>query len=60
MLSLDKDKLLAPYLREAGLTPKKESYTNWGKPGLDIHIGAHTYLYWPWCMPLPVIRKWRR
>lgn len=41
MLALDPDKLLAPYLREAGFTPKKESYGNWENTGLDGHIGGH-------------------
>lgn len=41
MLSLDPDRLLAPYLREAGLTPKKPSYENWENTGLDGHIGGH-------------------
>lgn len=26
---LDPDRLLSPFLREAGLEPKAESYTNW-------------------------------
>ena len=41
MMALDPDKLLAPYLREAGLTPKAESYGNWENSGLDGHIGGH-------------------
>lgn len=41
ILELDPDKLLAPFLREAGLDPKKESYTNWENSGLDGHIGGH-------------------
>jgi len=41
MLSLDADRLLAPYLREAGLSPKKENYPNWENTGLDGHIGGH-------------------
>lgn len=41
MLSLDPDRLLAPYLREAGLTPRKRSYENWENTGLDGHIGGH-------------------
>ena len=28
-------------LREAGLTPKAPSYTNWENTGLDGHIGGH-------------------
>ncbi|TWI94791.1 hypothetical protein JN11_04572 [Mucilaginibacter frigoritolerans] len=41
MLALDPDRLLAPYLTEAGLTPKKKSYGNWENTGLDGHIGGH-------------------
>ena len=41
ILELDADRLLAPYLREAGLTPKAESYGNWENTGLDGHIGGH-------------------
>jgi len=41
LLELDADRLLAPFLREAGLTPKAESYTNWENTGLDGHIGGH-------------------
>ncbi|WP_442590830.1 beta-L-arabinofuranosidase domain-containing protein [Pedobacter sp. AW31-3R] len=41
MLSLDPDRLLAPFLREAGLAAKKESYPNWENTGLDGHIGGH-------------------
>ncbi len=41
ILELDADRLLAPFLREAGLTPKAPSYTNWENTGLDGHIGGH-------------------
>lgn len=41
LLALDADRLLAPFLREAGLTPKAKSYTNWENTGLDGHIGGH-------------------
>ncbi|MDQ0638218.1 DUF1680 family protein [Pedobacter sp. W3I1] len=41
MLSLNADRLLAPYLREAGLQPKAASYGNWENTGLDGHIGGH-------------------
>lgn len=41
ILAMQPDRLLAPYLREAGLTPKAESYTNWENTGLDGHIGGH-------------------
>jgi len=41
MLAMVPDRLLAPYLREAGLTPKAPSYTNWENTGLDGHMGGH-------------------
>src|SRR5690606_4720437 len=41
LLELNADRLLAPYLKEAGLTPKAENYTNWENTGLDGHIGGH-------------------
>lgn len=41
LLELDADRLLAPFLREAGLPPKKASYGNWENTGLDGHIGGH-------------------
>jgi hypothetical protein len=41
IMQLDPDKLLAPFLREAGLKPKAESYPNWENTGLDGHIGGH-------------------
>jgi DUF1680 family protein len=41
MLSLDADRLLAPYVREAGLPAKAISYGNWENTGLDGHIGGH-------------------
>ncbi len=39
LLQYDVDRLLSSYLKEAGLTPKGESYENW--IGLDGHIGGH-------------------
>ncbi|WP_208420101.1 glycoside hydrolase family 127 protein [Paraflavitalea devenefica] len=41
MLSLDPDRLLAPFRREAGLPAKAASYGNWENTGLDGHIGGH-------------------
>ncbi|MCH1920707.1 glycoside hydrolase family 127 protein [Shewanella sp. A3A] len=38
---LQPDKLLSPFLREAGLPVKAESYGNWENTGLDGHIGGH-------------------
>ncbi|MBR2064731.1 MAG: glycoside hydrolase family 127 protein [Bacteroidales bacterium] len=50
LLGINPDRLLAPYLKEAGLEPKAENYTNWENTGLDGHIGGHylsalTYMY---------------
>lgn len=50
LMSLNPDRLLAPYLKEAGLQPKAENYTNWENTGLDGHIGGHylsalSYMY---------------
>ncbi len=39
LLKYNVDRLLAPYRKEAGLTPKGESYANW--IGLDGHVGGH-------------------
>ena len=39
LLAYDCDRLLAPYLKEAGLTPKGKPYPNWD--GLDGHVGGH-------------------
>ena len=41
IMEMDPDRLLAPFLREAGLEPKAESYPNWENTGLDGHIGGH-------------------
>lgn len=41
ILALDPDKLLAPYLLEAGLPTKADRYGNWESIGLDGHIGGH-------------------
>ena len=50
LLSLDPDRLLAPYMKGAGLKPKAENYSNWENTGLDGHIGGHylsalSYMY---------------
>jgi DUF1680 family protein len=39
LLKYDVDRLLAPYLKEAGLPEKAKSYPNW--EGLDGHVGGH-------------------
>ncbi len=41
ILALSPDKLLAPYLIDAGLPVKAERYGNWESSGLDGHIGGH-------------------
>jgi len=40
-LALDVDRLLAPFLREAGLPAVAVSYGNWESSGLDGHIAGH-------------------
>lgn len=50
LLAINPDRLLAPYLKEAGLAPKAENYPNWENTGLDGHIGGHylsalSYMY---------------
>lgn len=39
LLKYDVDRLLAPYLKEAGLPEKAKSYPNW--EGLDGHVAGH-------------------
>ncbi|PKD19691.1 glycosyl hydrolase [Salegentibacter salinarum] len=41
ILELNPDKLLAPFLAEAGLEPRAQSYTNWENTGLDGHTAGH-------------------
>ncbi len=41
LLSLDPDRLLAPFRREAGLPLQAPSYGNWESSGLDGHMGGH-------------------
>lgn len=41
ILALDVDRLLVPFLREAGLPVKAKAYGNWESSGLDGHIGGH-------------------
>ena len=41
ILELNPDKLLAPYLIDAGLPLKAKRYGNWESSGLDGHIGGH-------------------
>lgn len=37
----DLNRLLAPFEREAGITPQAKAYGNWESSGLDGHIGGH-------------------
>jgi len=41
LLSLDPERLLAPFRREAGLPVPVASYGNWESSGLDGHMGGH-------------------
>jgi DUF1680 family protein len=41
ILAMEPDRLLAPFLREAGLPPRQPSYGNWESSGLDGHMGGH-------------------
>ncbi len=41
ILEMEPDRLLAPFLIDAGIEPKAERYPNWENSGLDGHIGGH-------------------
>ncbi len=41
ILEMDVDRLLAPYMIDAGIYWKAENYGNWENTGLDGHIGGH-------------------
>lgn len=41
ILELEPDRLLAPYLIDAGFPTKENRYGNWESIGLDGHIGGH-------------------
>lgn len=41
ILEMDVDRLLAPYMKEAGIQWGAENYGNWENTGLDGHIGGH-------------------
>jgi len=41
IMAMEPDRLLAPYLKEAGLSAKAANYPNWENTGLDGHIGGH-------------------
>jgi DUF1680 family protein len=41
ILELDRDRLLAPFQIDAGITPMAERYGNWESMGLDGHTTGH-------------------
>ncbi|MEN6306986.1 MAG: beta-L-arabinofuranosidase domain-containing protein [Anaerohalosphaeraceae bacterium] len=41
LLAHDPDRLLAPYRREAGLSPRAKPYGNWESMGLEGHTAGH-------------------
>ncbi len=41
LLELKPERLLAPYLQEAGIETDSPAYGNWESSGLDGHIGGH-------------------
>ncbi|MGY6520105.1 MAG: beta-L-arabinofuranosidase domain-containing protein [Mongoliitalea sp.] len=41
MLAMEVDRLLAPFMKEAGIPWSAENYGNWESGGLDGHIGGH-------------------
>jgi DUF1680 family protein len=41
LMAMEADRLLAPFLREAGLPLKQPGYGNWESSGLDGHMGGH-------------------
>lgn len=41
LMAMEPDRLLAPFLREAGLPVRQPSYGNWESSGLDGHMGGH-------------------
>lgn len=41
ILEMDIDRLLAPYMKDAGIEWTAENYGNWENTGLDGHIGGH-------------------
>lgn len=41
VMAHDPDRLLAPFLIDAGLTPKAKKYGNWESSGLDGHTAGH-------------------
>lgn len=41
IMSMDPERLLAPYRRDAGIATTVANYPNWEDTGLDGHIGGH-------------------
>lgn len=41
LMAMEPDRLLAPFLREAGLPVRQPGYGNWESSGLDGHMGGH-------------------
>lgn len=41
LLALEPDRLLAPFLREAGIAPRQRPYGNWESSGLGGHTAGH-------------------
>lgn len=41
IMSMDPERLLAPYRRDAGIATTAKNYPNWEDTGLDGHIGGH-------------------
>lgn len=41
ILDMNVDRLLAPYMKEAGIPWAADNYGNWENTGLDGHIGGH-------------------
>ncbi|MGE6451898.1 beta-L-arabinofuranosidase domain-containing protein [Shewanella baltica] len=41
IMSMDPERLLAPYRKDAGIATTAKNYPNWEDTGLDGHIGGH-------------------
>lgn len=60
LLGIDPDRLLAPYLKEAGLSPKAEIIPIGKIQGWTVILADIIYRPFPICMPLREIRRSRR
>ena len=56
LLQYDVDRLLAPYLKEAGLKPKAESFPCWDKHDLTDMWAVIILRHWPYTMPRQATR----